>query len=234
MTAQADAWATAAFGGRQAGILGPSVARPEPVRADFRRSSDADLRAMTDLELYTRETNLADVIIPAGTPGATVSEYVAERHNVTLEGTRRSDVDPSSIGGDEELPPGNSGDDEAEFAANKRQVAETTARNLEPGEDAASRARRDRIIANAIGGTLATFNTYLEREYGVQVANINANRDITIARLRNEDRAGDREYRLQLERYRNPGGGGGGGGGGGAGPVIGIGLLGLLLSMAKG
>nr|MDO8112198.1 hypothetical protein [Candidatus Sigynarchaeota archaeon] len=32
-----------------------------------------------------------------------------------------------------------------------RQVAETTARNLEPGEDAASRARRDRIIANAIG-----------------------------------------------------------------------------------
>ena len=147
----------------------------------------------------------------------------AELDGVRAELSRRDREDPSSIGG---------GDDEEEYQRNRDAVAETTARNLEPGEDAASRARRDRIIAASISGTLGTFNAYLQREYGVQVANINANRDITIARLRNEDRAGDREYRLQLARFQ--GGGGGGGGGGGAAPVIGIGLLGLLLSMAKG
>jgi hypothetical protein len=230
MMAQADAWATAAFGGRQAGV----VMAVSPVSARFRRSTLPDLVALSEYDLNEREINLGAMDFAPSTPNAVVEEYRAERRLVAQEIQRREVDDPTDIGDDEELPPGDSGDDESAFAANKREVAETTARNLEPGDDPASRARRDRIISQAIGGTLATFNNFLEREYGVQVANINANRDITLQRLRNEDRAGDREYRLQLERYRNPGGGGGGGGGGGAGPVIGIGLLGLLLSMAKG
>jgi hypothetical protein len=226
MQAQADAWTAAAFGARQAGVVSPLL----PISNRFRRSTLPDLLALNDFELLERISDLQDMEFGTDRPDATIREYRAELELVRGEIQRREVDDPTDIGGDEELPPGDSANDEAEFARNKRQVAETTARNLEPGEDAASRARRDRIIANAIGGTLATFNTYLEREYGVQVANINANRDITIARLRNEDRAGDREYRLQLERYRNPGGGGGGG----AAPVIGLGLIGLLLSMAKG
>jgi hypothetical protein len=219
MVAQADAWTAAAFGARQAGRVWPL-----PATADFRPSSSADLRALSEEDLVQREM---DVDEARNTPSSSVSTtaYLGlELEALRAELTRRETEDPTDIGG------GDDASDEEEYQANRRQVAETTARNLEPGDDPASRARRDRIIANAIGGTLATFNAYLEREYGVQIANINSNRDITIARLRNEDRAGEREYRLQLERYRNPGGGGGGG----AAPVIGIGLLGLLLSMAKG
>jgi hypothetical protein len=223
MQAQADAWTAAAFGARQAGVLSPVT----PYSARFRRSTLPDLVALGEFELAQREADLSDMDFASSTPPAVIEEYRAELRQVRQEIQRREVDDPTEIGTEDDVTE----DDEAEFARNKRQVAETTARNLEPGEDAASRARRDVIIANAIGGTLRAFNNYLEREYGVQVANINANRDITIARLRNEDRAGDREYRLQLEQYRNRGGGGGGGG---AAPVIGLGLIGLLLSMAKG
>jgi hypothetical protein len=221
MVAQADAWTAAAFGARQAGRVWPL-----PATADFRPSSSADLRALSEADLLQRELDVDDARSAPSSSVSTTAYLGLELEAIRAELTRRETEDPTDIGG------GDDATDEQEYQRNREQVAETTARNLEPGDDPASRARRDRIIAASISGTLGTFNAYLQREYGVQVANINANRDITIARLRNEDRAGDREYRLQLARFQ--GGGGGGGGGGGAAPVIGIGLLGLLLSMAKG
>ena len=212
--------------GRQAGFLGPSVARPEPVRADFRRSSDADLRAMTDLELYTRETNLADVILPASVSAATRSEYGAERHNVTLEGTRREDVD-HEVNGDpsDEAPP-----TAEEWVSKRERVARTAAEALAPGTDAASERRRDAIIAQAVTGTFAAFNSYLEREYNARVEGIRGTTSITLARLHNEDREADRTYRLALARLNA---GSGGGSGGAATPLLGLGAL-FLLARAMG
>ena len=221
MVAQADAWTAAAFGSRTAG----AVSAVTPFSARFRRSTLPDLLALGELELMQRELDLSEMDFASSTPAAVIEEYRAELRLVRQEIQRREVDDPTEIGGADDV----TADDEADFTANRRQVAETAANQLEPGDDAASRARRDRIIAQSITGTLATFNAYLEREYGARVAEINAGRDITLLRLRNEDRQAEREYRLALRNSQ--GNTGGGGGGGSAAPVIGIGLIGLLWSV---
>ena len=225
MVAQADAWTAAAFGSRQAG----AVVAVTPYSARFRRSTLPDLVALGEFELAQREADLSEMDFASSTPAAVIEEYRAELRLVRQEIQRREVDDPTEIGTADDV----TAEDEADFTANRRQVAETTANNLEPGDDAASRARRDRIIAQSITGTLGAFNAYLEREYGARVANINAGRDITLLRLRNEDRQAEREYRLALQNARGNADSGGGGGGGGAAPVIGIGLIGLLWSVMK-
>jgi hypothetical protein len=229
MNQQASAWTAAAFGGRQAGIVTP--VGTEGV-STFRRSTVIDLMALSDFELSQRESDLQDVDINRRDGATALAEYRAELTQVRSEMTRRDLLNPSDDGGG---PPDDDPTErpltEAEFQEKKRELAEGVADRLEPGDDPASRARRDAIVANAISGTLQTFNTFLQREYDAQVTTINAGRDITLQTLRNQDRQREREYQIQLRQL----GGQGllGGGGGGAAPVIGIGLIGLLLSMAK-
>lgn len=230
MDQQASAWTEAAFGGRQAGIVTP--VGTDGVRT-FRRSTAIDLMALSDLELSQRESDLQDVDLRQSDGATAIAEYRAELTQVRSEMDRRDLLNPPDDDG------GLSPDDdpterpltEAEFQEKKRELAEGVADRLEPGDDPASRARRDAIVANAISGTLQTFNTFLQREYDAQVTTINAGRDITLQTLRNEDRQREREYQIQLRQLGGQGLLGGGGGGGGA--IVGIGLVGLLLSMAK-
>ena len=231
MDDQASAWAAAAFGGRQAGRVTAIGARGS---STFRRSTAIDLMALSDLDLSQRESDILDVDVRESDGPSAVVEYRAELDAVRAEMARREALDPTARGG------GGGGDDyvddptdrpltDAEFQEKKAEIARGVADRLEPGDDPASRARRDAIIAQAITGTLTTFNAYLQREYDAQVTTINAARDVTLQTLRNEDRQREREYRLALANL-NSGGGGGGGGGGSAAPIVGVGLLGLLLS----
>lgn len=207
MIQQTDAWAEAA------GLRSAGAVHPLPISTASQLSTPADLRELSDADLYERYTNLSDAASVANPTQVVLLELDA----VEAELSRR------------ETDPGSSSDEE-DFSANRRQVAETTARQLEPGDDQASRARRDRIIAQSVSGTLATFNNWLERQYGVRVAEINANRDITLRRLLNEDREADREYRRRVAESR---GSSDGSGSGGAAPLVGLGLVGLLLSVMR-
>lgn len=214
----AQAWAKAT-GARQAGVV-MAVTAP-----GFRASTEAEIRALSDLALYERETDLVDLEFSGASP-----QQLVELSRVRAETERREQLDPAETGGDEDL----SRDDgegrplsDEEWEEKRAAIARETANNLEPGDDPASRARRDRIIAQAVGGTFAAFNNYLTREYDARVEGIRGSTAITLARLRNEDRAADREYRLAI------GGGAANPAAVGGGTVATVSILGILLALAS-
>lgn len=230
MDQQVSAWTDAAFGGRQAGVI-----MPLPPGSNWRASTQAELDRLetADLEDRLYDVDLAllgtSISIPIRSFLNAEKRYInnALTSRRTSDSSNRQPIDDFSANDDATDRPLT----ESEFREKKEELAGEVARRLEPGNDPASARRRDQIIAQAITGTLATFNQYLQREYDAQVTTINANRDITLQTLRNEDRQRDREYQLQLRQL-------GGGqsltsGGGGSGAIVGIGLLGLLLSMSR-
>jgi len=218
----AAAWARATgVRPRSAGVIGSSVMSVD--RVPFRRSNLTDIRAMTVSELEARRDALFGA--PMGT------EVDAETMAVEQELDRRAFGGDAGGGGGG----GGGGEDDtpetltaAEWEEKREAIAEATANRLEPGDDPASRARRDAIIRQAVTGTFATFNNYLDREYDTRVTQIRGDVSITLQRLRNENAAADREYRLALAN-RNGGLFNSGGGGGG---VATIGVLGLLAALA--
>jgi hypothetical protein len=217
----ARAWAKATGVERGAGVVMP-VASP-----GFRRSTLAEVRELSRSALEERVMELEDREVVT----ELTSEQGQELINLRAELVRR-DASPEREGGGEGEEPEALSD--AEWREKREAIARAAADQLEPGSDPASRARRDRIISQAVTGTFATFNAYLQREYDADIARIRGTTDIRLRELINEDRAAEREYRLALY---GPGGlapGGGGGSGGGGTAAVGLGLLGLLFAAARG
>ena len=230
--ALASAWG-AAVGVRQAGVIPAGVLPVLPVRAGFRASSASDLRALDDFELYERETDIRDIDFERSTSAAVLAAYRAELAATRAELDRRTLSDREADG---DIPSDEAPPTAAEWEAKRERVARTAAEALAPGTDAASERRRDAIIAQAVSGTFAAFNSYLEREFNARVEGIRGTTSITLARLHNEDREADRVYRLALARINAGSGGGssgGGSGGGAATPILGLGAL-FLLARAMG
>lgn len=219
----AAAWrrAVAARGGRTERRAGTIMAIDAP---RFVRSTLNEVRGMSTDDLNQRLYDLSSL------DGVLTTEQDAELTNVAAEIDRRAAAGGGSGDG------GDAGSDEEplnltpeEWAEKREMIGRETAQRLAPGTDAASAARRDAIIRQAVTGTFSAFSQYLDREYDTRLAQIRGTTDVTLQRLRNEDAQARRDYDL----LRHPPSSSSSSSGGGA-AVAGLGLLGLLWTIVRG